>query len=147
LAIYKTFALTYIKPQMTKQGIVFFDGHCNLCNASVNFIIDRDHKSKMRFASLQSQVAGELLAGLLTNGQRPDSIALLLGGKLYWKSSAALRIAGLMSGAWPLLKVFLVIPPVLRDYVYDFIARNRYKWFGREEACRMPSPELKSRFL
>ncbi|MCC6808738.1 MAG: thiol-disulfide oxidoreductase DCC family protein [Deltaproteobacteria bacterium] len=126
------------------KAIVLFDGVCNLCNASVNFIIDRDRDGYFRFAALQSETAkalGETFSG------DPESVVLIEGGKRYAHSTAALRIARKLRGAWPLFYAFIVVPRPLRDVVYRFIARHRYRWFGRKDACRLPSPELKARFL
>lgn len=131
---------------MKNENIIFFDGHCNLCNSSVNFIIDRDSRALFKFASLQSELARERLSGFPSEA-RPDSIALLQDGKLYWRSSAVLRIAKRMPGLWPLFTVFLIVPPFLRDGIYEWVAKNRYRWFGRQESCRMPEPGLKTRFL
>lgn len=131
------------------QSIVLFDGVCNLCNNTVHLIIERDPAERFRFASLQSERAKDLLApfGVKPPEGDPESILLLEGGKLYSHSGAALRIARRMSGAFKLLWVFIVVPWFVRDLVYRFIARNRYRWFGREQACWMPTPELKARFL
>lgn len=133
-------------------AIVLFDGVCNLCQASVNFVLDRDPRAYFRFASLQSQRGAELLLahGLqpVAEGRDPDSIILIEDGKLYEHSTAALRIARRLSSLWPLLYyLFIWVPRPLRDLVYRFIARNRYRWFGRTEACRLPTPALKARFL
>lgn len=131
------------------QPVVLFDGVCNLCNSSVQFIIDRDPAATLRFASLQSEAAAALLRrhGLPPIEGDPDSILLVEDGTVYSHSSAALRIARRLSGAWKALYVFMVIPRPLRDLVYRFIARNRYRWFGKSEMCRVPTPELRSRFL
>lgn len=127
------------------HAIVFFDGVCNLCNGTVNFIIDRDPEGYFQFAPLQSDVAQQHLHG--SPEQDPDSIVLLENGKTYRRSSAALRIARRLSGPWSLLALSLVIPRPIRDAVYRWIAQNRYDWFGRRDECRVPTPELKSRFL
>lgn len=127
--------------------VILFDGVCNLCNASVRFVVKRDKSEKYRFASLQSDHAKELL---LENGVDPhsfDSIVLFEAGEIFTKSTAALKIAQNLSGFWPMLYVFMALPVFLRDPVYDFIARNRYKWFGKKEHCEVPAPELKERFL
>lgn len=126
------------------MATVLFDGVCNLCNASVNFIIDRDPKGYFRFAALQSDAAKAL--GETVTGD-PDSVILYEDGKRYDKSTAALRIARRLSGLWPVLYMGIIVPRPIRDVVYRFIARNRYKWFGKSDACRLPSPELKARFL
>jgi predicted DCC family thiol-disulfide oxidoreductase YuxK len=131
------------------QGaVVLFDGVCNLCNGSVNFIIDRDPTARFRFAALQSSQATELLARLGQAPQpEPQSVLLVEDGRLYERSTAALRIARRLRGGWKLLYAFIVVPRPLRDAVYGFIARNRYRWFGKSEACRVPTPELRARFL
>lgn len=137
------------QPSHLKQPIVLFDGVCNLCHASVQFIIDRDPAGRFRFASLQSDVAKDLLAA---RGQKPptgdpDSILLLEGDRVSSHSTAALRIARRLRGAWKLLALCLVVPRPVRDFVYRYIARNRYRWFGRSVECRLPSPALRGRFL
>jgi predicted DCC family thiol-disulfide oxidoreductase YuxK len=128
--------------------IVLFDGVCNLCNASVNFLIDRDPSSTLRFASLQSDAARDLLMqfGPTPLGD-PDSMLLIEGGRTYERSTAALRIVRHLSGAWRILGVLLVIPRPLRDAVYRLVAANRYRWFGKSDVCRVPTPELRARFL
>lgn len=126
--------------------IIFFDGVCNLCNASVNFIIDRDKRKVFGFASLQSEFAKQKLASYPLFPAL-ESILLLKDGRLLVKSDAALEIARHLGGAWPLLAVFRVVPKGIRDSVYNGIARNRYRWFGKRESCRIPTPELKERFL
>lgn len=129
------------------HAIVFFDGVCNLCNGAVNFIIDRDPEGYFHFAPLQSSVAREHLSGTVGGETDLETIILLENGTAYDRSTAALRIARHLNGPWRLLYFALVIPRPLRDAVYSWIARNRYDWFGRRETCRMPTPELKSRFL
>jgi predicted DCC family thiol-disulfide oxidoreductase YuxK len=127
--------------------IILFDGVCNLCDGAVNFIIDRDEKNIFRFASLQSEAGKEWLqkTGLAHTGI--DSIVLIKDGRAFVKSEAALEIARHLKGGWPLLRVFKILPKSLRDSAYDLIARNRYRWFGKQEQCRVPTPELKERFL
>lgn len=127
--------------------LILFDGVCNLCNASVQFIIKRDKKGIFRFASLQSDFAQQLLENFDTPEPKTDSVIYICGNKLYTRSSAALRIAKKLNAPWPGLYVFIVIPPFIRNLIYDLIARNRYKWFGKKESCMVPGPELKSRFL
>ena len=132
----------------TKENpVIFFDGVCNLCNGAVAFIIKRDPKRKFRFAPLQSG-AGQ--AFLKTHGKATesfDTIILKEGGRWYSHSDAALRIARGLSGAWPLVYGFIILPRFLRDAVYRLIARNRYKWFGKQDACMIPTPELRELFL
>ena len=130
------------------EQIVLFDGVCNLCNTSVNFIIDRDPKARFKFAALQSEKGQELLYQILrANESSFDSIVLISNNSVYIKSSAALRIARHLNGLWPILYSFMIIPKPLRDFVYDFIAKNRYKWFGKSDVCRIPTPDLQSRFI
>jgi predicted DCC family thiol-disulfide oxidoreductase YuxK len=130
-------------------AIVLFDGVCNLCNNTVQIIIDHDPTGHFRFASLQSETAKTLLAehGMKPPEGDPDSILLVRDGRVYSHSGAALRIAKKMSGAFKLLWLFIAVPWPIRDAVYRLIARNRYRWFGREESCRIPTPELRARFL
>jgi predicted DCC family thiol-disulfide oxidoreductase YuxK len=125
------------------RPVILFDGVCNLCTGSVQFVIERDSRKRFRFASLQSPVAERLL------GRRDDleSMVLVENQKVYRKSTAALRIARRLDGPWPALSIFLLIPRPLRDWVYDAIGRRRYRWFGKRDACWVPSPELRERFL
>ncbi|ADR23221.1 hypothetical protein MATR_29300 [Marivirga tractuosa] len=128
-----------------QKPIIFFDGLCNLCNGAINFIIDRDKKSYFKFAPLQSSIADSHIPKSIS--QNTDSIILLESGKLYSKSSAALRIARNLDGAWKVFYVFIVIPKFIRDFIYELIAKNRYKWFGKRDKCRMPTEDIKNRFL
>lgn len=130
------------------KSVILFDGVCNLCNNSVNFIMDRDPKFNFYFASLQSEVGQELLEENDWNGQALDSIILVdSNGKVYHRSTAALRIARRMGGLWPVLYAFIIVPAFIRDIVYKWIARNRYRWFGKRETCRLPTPEEREHFL
>jgi predicted DCC family thiol-disulfide oxidoreductase YuxK len=128
-------------------SLVLFDGHCNLCSGSVNWIIDRDPAGGFVFASLQSPVGRKTLERFGLNPARTDSIVLVEDGRAYTKSTGALRVARGLRGAWRFLALLMVIPAGIRDWVYDAIARNRYRWFGRTESCRVPTPELEARFL
>lgn len=127
--------------------IILFDGVCNLCNGAVTFIIKRDKKDVFKFAALQSEIGRELTSKFNIDTSKVDSIILIDGEKHYEKSSAALRIAKYLSGAYPLLFGFMVVPKFIRNAVYDSIAKNRYKWFGKKESCMIPTAELKSKFL
>ncbi len=127
--------------------ILLFDGVCNLCSSSVQFVIERDPEAKVRFASLQSEFASRTFAELKIPGDYLDSIVLLEQGKVYYKSAAALRVCRYLNGGWPLLRVFMIVPGPLRDVVYDWVARNRYRWFGKKETCWIPTPELRERFI
>ena len=129
------------------QSIILFDGVCNLCNRWVNFVIDRDPSGRFRFAALQSGEAQDLLRLSATETTDVDSILLFDGERVYQKSDAILSIVSNLSGGWPLLKIFRVIPRFVRDSVYDVIARHRYSLFGRTATCRVPTKDLLSRFL
>lgn len=136
---------------LTSGGpIVLFDGVCNLCNGAVRFVIERDPTAKVRFASLQSEVGRQLLAqhgAAQANQEAPESMLLLEDGLLFGRSTAALKLAGHMRAPWPLLRAALLVPRGLRDGVYDLVSRRRYRWFGRADACRLPTPEEAQRFL
>ncbi|GAB3503235.1 thiol-disulfide oxidoreductase DCC family protein [Spirosoma knui] len=129
------------------QPLLLFDGVCNLCNAAVTFVIERDPKAYFRFASLQSDLGQNVLHTLGRSTARFDSFVVWENGRFYEQSTAALRVARQLSGAWPLLYGFIIIPKPIRDALYSFIARNRYRWFGKRDACLLPNPALKSRFL
>lgn len=131
----------------TNRPIVLFDGVCNLCESSVQTIINKDPKGQFLFASLQSDVGQALLKKFNRSTQDLDTVILVEGNKHYTKSSAVLRITKRFKGAWPLMYGFWIVPKFLRDMVYSFIARNRYKWYGKKDQCMMPTLELKARFL
>lgn len=132
---------------MNEHPVIFFDGFCNLCSGAVQFVIKRDSQGLFRFASLQSDYAASALKQFELEPVQADSIVLLENGKVYQRSTAALRIAKKLKGLWPLLYGFIILPRFIRDGVYNFIAKNRYKWFGKQESCWVPTPELKERFL
>ena len=134
-------------PADGRSAIVLFDGVCNLCNGAVNFIIDRDPNGYFRFGALQSAAARPILETHGLDASALDSIVLVENGRAYRKSTAALRIARHLTGAWPLLYVLRAVPRPVRDFVYDWIAANRYRWFGKRDQCRIPTPELQARFL
>ncbi len=129
------------------KSIVLFDGVCNLCNKSIQFVIKHDKKDQFRFASLQSEVGKQLLEKFDINRNQTDSIVLITPeNKFYVKSSAALHIAKKMKYYfW--MSIFLYLPKIVRDKIYDLIAKNRYKWFGKKVECMIPTPELKAKFL
>ncbi|MFC3562545.1 thiol-disulfide oxidoreductase DCC family protein [Pedobacter jamesrossensis] len=131
---------------MKAQPVIFFDGVCNLCNASVQFVIEHDKENYFKFSALQGEYAQEVLPKFNVNLQNLNSTLLLENGKLYTKSSSALRVAKKLNGLWPLLYSFIIVPKFLRDWGYDIIAKNRYKWWGKQESCWVPTPELKSKF-
>ncbi len=130
----------------SNRPILFFDGVCNLCNASVNFVLKKDKKKQFLFASLQSDVARKIL---LHKNQKinMDSIVLLKDDMVYTKSDAALLIFKEFGFPYNIMAVFKVIPKTIRDRVYDFIAKNRYKWFGKKDTCMVPSNDVLERFL
>lgn len=128
--------------------IILFDGVCNLCNGAIQFIIKKDKKRVFRYTSLQSNLGKKLLAERNINPKEIDSIILIKSDKVYYtKSSAAIHISKKLYSITKLLTIFLIVPKFLRDPVYDYIAKNRYQWFGKKEACMIPTPELKSLFL
>lgn len=127
--------------------IVFFDGVCNLCNKSVDFIIKRDHNRRFRYASLQSDVAVKLLVdkGVDTSSMR--TIILLKDQTVFFKSDAVLEIARDLRPPWPAMYIFKLVPRFLRDQIYDIVSRNRYNWFGKRDTCRVPTDEERRLFL
>ena len=128
--------------------VILFDGVCNLCNGTVNFIIKRDKKQMFRYVTLQSNYAKNMLDKAdKTKVKGMDSVLLFEEGKIYYKSTAALKIARDLPGFWKLFYTFIVIPVPLRDIIYDYIAKNRYKWFGKKEECMIPTEEIKELFL
>lgn len=127
--------------------VILFDGVCNLCNASVQFVIRHDPRHHFRFASLQSEYGKKILAEHQLPPDDYGSFLLLEDGRLYKQSTAALRVARKLNAAWPLLYGFVIVPPFIRNAVYNFVARNRYKWFGKKEACWVPTPALKQLFI
>lgn len=127
--------------------IVLFDGLCNFCNAGINFIIKQDKKKIFRFAALQSEAGQKLLEEYNLPKEGFDSVVLIDGGKVYKKSSAGLRVYAMLPWYWRWSQAFWIAPRFIRDGVYDFIARNRYKWFGKKEECMLPTPEVRNRFL
>lgn len=133
--------------KQTQPMIMLVDGHCHLCNGITKFVIKHDKASKFQFASLQSQIGQQLLA----EGGLPlhdlDTFVFIRGGRYYTKSGAALRVFRQLNGLWPLLYSFIIVPVPIRNVVYDFIANNRYRWFGRSESCLLPNASLRNRFL
>ena len=129
------------------ESVVLFDGVCNLCNATVQFIIRHDAQGRFKFAALQSTVATPLLKQQPQLVRSLESVILVENGKIYTESDAALHIVRHLSGVWGWYYFLIIVPRWLRDPVYRFIARNRYRWFGKQESCMIPTPELRSRFL
>ncbi len=131
---------------MVESSVILFDGVCNLCNGAVKFILRRDVHRKFMFAALQSE-AGKKLADKHLNCDNPESIILVSRGRFYQKSTATLRIAKGLPFPYPLLYGFIIVPPFIRNALYSYVARNRYKWFGKQDSCMMPSPDIMERFL
>lgn len=132
----------------TEEGpILLFDGVCNLCSASVQFVLKRNSKENVRFASLQSEFAVKALKDSKLPTDYLNSLVLLENGKTYVKSDAALKLAKHLNGAWKLGGVFSIVPRFIRDAVYDWVAKNRYKWSGKKDVCWIPEPRWKNRFI
>jgi predicted DCC family thiol-disulfide oxidoreductase YuxK len=129
------------------KPIVLFDGVCNLCNRAVQFILRHDKQKKFLFGSLQGKTGQELLGKFNLPTQQLNSFVLIEDDKAYTRSTAVLRMLKKLGGRWSLLYAFIIIPAFIRNGTYNWIARNRYKWFGKKEECWIPTAELKERFL
>jgi predicted DCC family thiol-disulfide oxidoreductase YuxK len=130
------------------KKIILFDGVCNLCEASIVYVIKHDKKDIFRFVALQSDLGQRIVKHIGINPMHIDSVILYEPGfAYYYKSSAVLEIAKGLSGIFTWATLFQILPTVLRDYVYDYVATNRYKWYGKKEACLVPTPELLAKFL
>ncbi len=130
------------------KQLVLFDGVCNLCNDAINYVIKHDKNNVFMFAPLQSETGKQIIEKFNIDTRKMDSILLYSSGnELTYKSKAAIKIASKLGFPRNLLPVFYVIPPFIRNSVYDFIAKNRYKWFGRKESCMIPTKELNAKFL
>lgn len=128
-------------------SIILFDGVCNFCNAGIHFIIRHDRHRVFRFAALQSEAGQKLLRQFRLPQNAFDSFVLIENGKVYQKSSAGIKVCGGLPWYWQWTQLFWLVPPFLRNAVYDRVARNRYRWFGKKDACAVPPPEVRSRFL
>lgn len=130
------------------KKIILFDGVCNLCDSSVQFVIRHDKKDIFRFVQLQSNLGQKIAGHIGTSASEMDSIILYEHGKTYYyKSEAAFRILRETSGIYKLLLAFSILPRILTNYIYDYVAKNRYRWYGKKESCMIPTPELKSKFI
>lgn len=129
------------------NNIILFDGVCNFCNSSVNKIIKHDKKNRFKFAALQSEIGKKLLEKHSIDSTKTDSIILIENDVAFIKSAAILKISKHLNGMYPLAYGFIIIPSFLRNFVYDFIARNRYKWWGKKDSCMIPTAEVKSKFI
>ena len=127
--------------------MILFDGVCNLCNGFVQFVITRDPAGRFQFGALQLAASRQVLELHDTPDPLPDTIVLVEGGRVFTRSTAALRIARHLVFPWPLASVFFAVPRPLRDWIYDLVARHRYRWFGKREHCMMPTPAMRSRFI
>jgi predicted DCC family thiol-disulfide oxidoreductase YuxK len=136
-----------VKTKKKSDLVLLFDGVCNLCNGLVQFVIKRDPAAKIRFAALQSMQGRTFMKKLKLPVQELETLVLVKDGKALTKSGGALTLLRELGGFWSLFYVFMVIPRPIRDWVYDLIAKSRYSIFGRTEACMIPTPDLKSRFL
>ncbi len=132
---------------MEDTRLILFDGVCSFCNYWVNFAIKRDRKKKLHFTPLQGETAKWLLPQYNLNPTSLSSVIFIDSGKAWTQSSAAIRICKHLDGGWKLFYGLMIIPKFIRDFLYNIIARNRYKWFGKKENCMMPTPELRERFL
>lgn len=133
--------------EQQEHAVLLFDGVCHLCNSSVQFVLKRDHSARFQFASLQSDVASQLLAPHIHSQSLPDSVLLLFKGKLYSESDAAIKTLILLGGLWKTAILFRLVPRFIRNAIYRWVAKNRYRWFGKYESCQLPEPHWKSRFL
>jgi predicted DCC family thiol-disulfide oxidoreductase YuxK len=129
------------------KHLILFDGVCNFCNGSVNFIIRHDKKDHFRFVPLQSPPGQQLLRQFGMEHLPMDSIVLIENKKVYKRSTAVLRISKKLNGLYPLLYGFIILPTFIRDTVYNLVARNRYKWFGKKDSCMVPTPEIQRKFI
>ena len=130
-----------------QNPVILFDGVCNLCNRSVQFIINRDPSGIFRFAPLQSETGKNLLSKFDLPNDKFDSIILVENNEYYLRSTAALKILQRLGALWKIVYVFMLVPRPVRDYIYDIVARNRYKWYGKRAQCMIPSEDIKGRFL
>lgn len=129
------------------KGIVIFDGYCNLCAWSVQFIMKRHKKDYFRFASLQSATGKQIIERFKIPFDTAESVVLIENESIYYKSTAALRIAKRLRSLWPLSYFFIVVPKIIRDYIYTVIAKNRFKWFGKRTECYLPKNDEQDLFL
>lgn len=129
------------------KSIIFFDGVCNLCNASIDFVIQRDKNDQFLVGALQEELSKKVLSEFDVHQDYLDSLVLLEKGKIYYRSTAALKITKNLSGVWPVLYPLIFLPAFLRDSIYNWIGSNRYRWFGKKSTCRLPTVEEKAKFL
>jgi predicted DCC family thiol-disulfide oxidoreductase YuxK len=133
--------------ESSNNKIVLFDGVCNLCNSSVQFIIKHDKKKQFRFASLQGKFGQEVLKKNNFSSESLNTLILIEEDKIFTRSTGVLRMLKHLGGGWSLLYGFIILPAFIRDAVYNWVSKNRYKWFGKKDECMIPTKELKERFL
>lgn len=138
---------TTIDIDTTNKPILLFDGVCNFCNSSINFILDRNSKKDILFSSLQSDTGQALLKKFNLPTEDFTSLVLVEGDKYYTKSTAALRVSEHLDGAWSKLSFLRIVPSFIRDFAYELVSKNRYKIFGKSDQCRLPTKETRERFL
>lgn len=129
------------------ERLVLFDGVCNFCNFWIQFALKRDKKGTLKFGSLQGETANAILPSYGVDPAVLTSVLFIENGKIYRESTAALRVCRHLDGGWKLLYVLIIIPSFIRDGIYKWIGKNRYKWFGQRDACMLPTPEQRSRFV
>lgn len=132
---------------LNNKTILLFDGYCNLCQSSVQFVLKHEKKSELYFTSLQSETGIQLLKHYSIDPNEVDSFVLIENNKAFIKSSAALRVLKYLKGLYPLGFGFIIVPEFIRNIVYDFVAKNRYKWYGKTDSCMLPNKDLLKRFL
>jgi predicted DCC family thiol-disulfide oxidoreductase YuxK len=133
--------------QPLPERLVLFDGVCKFCNSSINLVIRNDRRDRFRFTPFQSELGQVILQQFDLNQENLQSVILIEHGRAYTKSTAALRIARRLDGLWPGMYAFILVPPFIRDWIYDWIARNRYRWWGKMDACMVPTPEVRKKFM
>jgi predicted DCC family thiol-disulfide oxidoreductase YuxK len=131
----------------TPDNLILFDGVCNLCSALVQFVIHHDPAAKFRFAAIQSEIGREIFQSHGLDPADLHTFVLIAKERMFLRSDAAIEVVSRFGGAWTICKIFRFVPRALRNAIYSFIARNRYRWFGRKEVCMIPTPEMKERFL
>ncbi|MCK6259153.1 thiol-disulfide oxidoreductase DCC family protein [Fictibacillus sp. KIGAM418] len=136
-----------MKDKQRVGSILLFDGVCNFCNGIVNFLIRQDKKGRISFGSLQSDAGQELLREFLLPVHDFESLVYIKNGRIYQRSTAALEIARDLGGLWSVAYILVVIPKPLRDGLYSWIAKNRYRWFGKKDHCMIPTPDIRKRFI
>jgi len=132
---------------MEQQPMILFDGVCNFCNNAVNFTLKRNKKENIRFAPLQSEAGQQLLHQYNLPADDMESFVFIENGKAYKQSTAALKVCRHLRGLWPLCFGFIIVPKFIRDGLYNLVAKNRYRWFGKKDSCMIPTPEIKARFI